>query len=96
MSSECFQSFTTPKGKIPEAVDTIVIHRSVVVNTIKPRTVKTFAEYSTPSFLPYIQCQLSHAKRIDVVWDEYIANSRRVPGGACNQLTKYHESGSNS
>ena len=39
---------------------------------------QTFAEYSRQSFLPYIQSQLSHAKRLDVVWDEYIANSLKA------------------
>ena len=61
-----------------EAVDTIIIDGSVVVNLIKPGTEKTFAEYSRQCFLPYINSQLSHAKRLDVVWDEYIANSLKA------------------
>ncbi|KAL9972388.1 hypothetical protein ACROYT_G018675 [Oculina patagonica] len=73
--AECLQSFTTPQAKMPEAVDGIIIDGSVVVNMIKPVTEKTFAEYSEQCFLPYIQSQLSHAKRLDVVSDEYIAKS---------------------
>jgi len=58
-----------------EAVDAIIIDGSVVVNRIKLGTEKTFAEYSGQYFLPYIKSQVSHAKRLDVVWNEYIANS---------------------
>ena len=63
---------------MPEAFDAIIIDGSVVVNMIKPGTVETFAEYSGQCFLPYIKSQLSHAKRLDVVWDEYIANSLKA------------------
>ena len=63
---------------MPEEIDAIIIDGSVVVNMIKPATEKTFAEYSRQSFLPYIQSQLSHAKRLDVVWDENIANSLKA------------------
>ena len=52
---------------MPEEIDAIIIDGSVVVNMIKPATGKTFAEYSRQSFLPYIQSQFSHAKRLDVV-----------------------------
>lgn len=75
--ADCLQSFTTPQVKIPEDVDAIIIDRSVVVNMVKPQTEKTFAEYSRQSFLPDIQSQLSHAKRLDVVWDKYVPNSLR-------------------
>ena len=76
--AECLQSFRTPQSKMPEGVDAIIIDGSVVVNMIKPATEKTFAEYSRQSILPYIQSQLSHAKRLDVIWDEYIANSLKA------------------
>ena len=66
--AECLQSSTTPQTRMPEAVDAIIIDGSVVINTIKSGTEKTFAEYSGQCFLPYIKSQLSHAKRLDVVW----------------------------
>ena len=37
--------------------------------------VKTFHDYAKQVFIPYIKGQLQHAKRVDVVWDEYIPNS---------------------
>ena len=76
--AECLQSSTTPQARMPEAVDAMIIDGSVVVNMIKPGTEKTFAEYSGQCFLPYIKSQLSHAKCLDVVWDEYIANSLKA------------------
>ena len=66
--AECLQSSTTPQTRMPEAVDAIIIDGSVVVNMIKPGKEKTFAKYSGQCFLPYIKSQLSHAKRLDVVW----------------------------
>ena len=73
--AECLQSSTTPQARMPEAVDAIIIDGSVVVNKIKLGTEETFAEYSGQYFLPHIKSQVSHAKRLDVVWNEYIANS---------------------
>ena len=76
--AKCLQSFATPQLKIPEEIGPIIIDGSVVVNAISLQQKKTFAEYSRQSFLPYIEPQLSHAKLLDVLWDEYIANSLKA------------------
>jgi len=39
---------------------------------LSPRAEKTFQEYADTVFLPYVFLELSTAKRVDVVWDEYI------------------------
>ncbi|KAK3728106.1 hypothetical protein QZH41_014263 [Actinostola sp. cb2023] len=76
--AECLQSFTTPQSKMPDDVDAIIVDGAVVVNMIKPRSQRTFADYSTQSFLPYVQSQLRHVKRVDIVWDEYFETSLKA------------------
>ena len=39
---------------------------------------KTFSDYATQMLLPYITSQLQHVNRLDVVWDEYIADSLKA------------------
>ena len=42
---------------------------------LRPDFAKTFSDYATQVFLPYITSQLQHVNRLDIVWDEYIADS---------------------
>ena len=42
------------------------------------RVLRTFSDYATQVFLPYITSQLQHVNRLDVVWDEYIADSLKA------------------
>ena len=96
---------------MPKEINAIIITGSVVGNMNKPATEKTFGEYkkisrkSRQSVLPYIQSQLSRAKHLDVIWDEYIANSlkaatesKRGQGArrAYSLPVKYHATGSSS
>ncbi|KAL9954824.1 hypothetical protein ACROYT_G042404 [Oculina patagonica] len=76
--TECLQAITTPQSEMPPAIDVIIIDGAAAVNMIKPGTEKTFLGYAEQSFLPYIKAQLRHVKRIDVVWDEYVANSLKA------------------
>ena len=39
---------------------------------------KTFSEYASNKFIPYVTAQLQHVKRIDIVWDEYVENSLKA------------------
>ena len=45
---------------------------------LRPGFAKTFSDYATQVFLPYITSQLQHVNRLDVVWDEYIADSLKA------------------
>ena len=63
---------------MPTGIDTIIIDGAAVVNMIKPGPEGTFIDYAEKSFLPFIKGQLRHARRVDVVWDEYIANSLKA------------------
>ena len=58
------------------AVDMKVLDGPVIVNMLTPNSrTKTFHDYATGIFLPYIIRQSNGVKRMDVVWDKYDANS---------------------
>ena len=57
-----------------------------IVNTLKPGTSRTFSEYASQIFLPYIRTQLEHVKRLEVVWDEYRPGSLKAH--ACSMRGK--------
>ena len=63
---------------MPTGVNTIIIDAAAIVNMIKPGVEKTFAGYAEKSFLPFIEAQLRHADRVDIVWDKYIENSLKA------------------
>ena len=44
---------------------------AAVINMLRPSTAKTFNEYASKVFLPYIKQQLCSVIRIDIVWDTY-------------------------
>ena len=39
---------------------------------------KTFSEYASQIFLPYITSQLQHTRRVDIVWDDYFPESLKA------------------
>ena len=52
---------------------------AALVNMLKPTgKEKTFSEYASNKFIPYVTAQLQHVKRIDIVWDEYVENSLKA------------------
>ena len=53
------------------SVDGMIIDGAVVVNMLRPGAARTFDDYATQIFIPYIRSQLYGVKRIDVVWDRY-------------------------
>ena len=50
---------------MPTGINTIIIDAAAIVNMIK-------------SFLPFIEAQLRHADRVDIVRDKYIENSLKA------------------
>ena len=74
----CLESYCHPWAESPENVDAIIVDGAAVVNMLKPGTCKTFSEYSPLLFLPYLQAQLQHASRLDIVWDVCIPNSLKA------------------
>ena len=57
-------------GKAPGG-DVTILDGAVIVNFLKPNAAKIFDEYAMKISLPYVQGQLQHTSRADVVWDQY-------------------------
>jgi len=53
------------------SVEAIILDGSVIVNMLRPGSAKTFSDYASQVFLPYVASRLHQASRIDIVWDEY-------------------------
>ena len=47
----------------------------MIVQIMEPRTARTFDDYFTTVFAPYILKQLLSTKRVDLVWDVYLEDS---------------------
>ncbi len=56
-------------------VDMKILDGAVVVNMLPPGKCRTFQEYATEVFQPYIVQQSQAVKRVDIVWDCYMPNS---------------------
>ncbi|KAK3734169.1 hypothetical protein QZH41_005852 [Actinostola sp. cb2023] len=77
--ADCLKTHTTPLTEMPGDIDVTIIDGAVVVNMVKPGIDKrTFSEYATGSFIPYIKAQLRHVRRLDVICDEYVENSLKA------------------
>ena len=49
------------------AVEVIVIDGAAVINMLAPGNAKTFSDYASQVFFPYIKSQLEHSRRVDIV-----------------------------
>ncbi len=58
----------------PEA-DAIIIDGSALVNSLHPRTSKTFDDYARVNVLPIIQAFSAKYRRTDIVFDVYLPSS---------------------
>ena len=70
----CLEKLCTSCGEAPVA-DVIILDGAVIVNMLKPIDVKTFQDYATHVFLPFIKAQLRNVTRIDIIWDVYLEDS---------------------
>ena len=70
----CLESIVPTSESVPK-VDVKIIDDSAVVHILDPKkstqSVKTFEDYATYVFLPYVQNILYDVGRLDVVWDVY-------------------------
>jgi len=56
----------------------MILDGAFVNQMLSPRTLNTFQDYSNSVFLPYIFGQLQSVRRLDIVWDVYLANSLKA------------------
>ena len=62
---------TTPHSPTQPEVDVVILDGAVIVQMLQPRTARTFNEYATTVFAPYLLKHLETARRVDLVWDVY-------------------------
>uniref|UniRef100_UPI00358F05C7 uncharacterized protein n=1 Tax=Myxine glutinosa TaxID=7769 RepID=UPI00358F05C7 len=55
----------------PPQVSSVILDGAVIVQMLSPGQTKTFLDYATKVFIPYIMSQLQHRSRLDLVWDRY-------------------------
>ena len=72
--TECLEKFCTSSGDAPLA-DVIILDGAAIINMLKPIGIKTFQEYATQVFLPYVKAQLRNVTRVDIIWDVYLEES---------------------
>ena len=59
----------------PSNYDCIVLDGAVIVHFLPTKAVSTFNEYADKVFIPYVNKQLQHSTRVDIVWDVYVPDS---------------------
>lgn len=59
-------------------MDVTILDGAVVVNFLQPAAAKTFEEYALKIFIPFMNNQVQHVSRVDIVWDKYIQNSLKT------------------
>ena len=57
------------------STDVTILDGAAVINFLLPGSTKTFEDYASEIFLPYIKQHLQKACRVDIVWDQYTENS---------------------
>ena len=71
---DCLEGCVLPTDKTPDT-DVIILHGAAIVNMLRPIDTRTFDDYAQKVFIPFLEKQLQHASRVDIVWDQYIDNS---------------------
>ena len=77
----CLEDIVHTQDLSPTPIEQVImLDGAAIDNMFRPGFAKTFSDYATQVFLPHItsQLQLQHVNRLDVVWDEYIADSLKA------------------
>ena len=72
----CLQDLTLAKQNVSSpTVQVTILDGAAIINMMRPGTAKTFQDYATDVFVPYITSQLQHVSRLDIIWDVYMPES---------------------
>lgn len=71
------ESLAQPAEARPQ-VTALILDGAVIVQMLSPGTSQTFDDYVKNVFIPYIQHQLQHVERLDIVWDVYNTDSLKA------------------
>ena len=73
--SDLLQCFDLKEKQYLPPVDAKFLDGAAVVQMLPPGLSKTFQDYATKVFLPYVSNHLQTVSRIDIVWDVYLKES---------------------
>ncbi|KAG7161296.1 putative Glycosyl-transferase for dystroglycan-containing protein, partial [Homarus americanus] len=85
LGREQFHSYLADKITDAPHVTSIILDGPAVVEMLKPGGSRTFQEYSTAVFIPYIESQLEYRSRLDLVWDCYLKSGSLKATVRCNR-----------
>ena len=71
---QCLENESVTTSTIP-AVECVILDGAAIVQMLNPGKCKTFLDYACNAFVPYIESQLFMVHRLDLVWDQYRADS---------------------
>jgi len=75
----CLQDLTPVKENISSpTMQVTILDGAAIVNMLRPGAAKTFQDYATDVFVPYITSQLQHVTRLDIIWDVYMPESLKA------------------
>ena len=66
----CLPSASAEIATQPVA-DVVTLDGTAIVQMLQPRTARTFVEYLSTVYAPYILKHLETARRADLIWDVY-------------------------
>ena len=73
--SDLIKCLKPTEESIRKDFDCKIFDGAALIHMLKPNAAKSFQEYAEKVFVKFIQWQLQSLKRIDIVWDRYLANS---------------------
>ena len=70
----CLEKLVEPSLDSPH-VDMLVLDGAAITQMLHPTDCKTFHEYASNVFLPYLRSQLRNVDQLDLVWNRYLVDS---------------------
>ena len=74
----CMEPLAQSTNQTRPNTDVAIMDGAVLVNILRPSSCKTFSDYASDVFVPYINRELQQACRVDIVWDQYFGNSLKA------------------
>ena len=59
-------------------VDAVALDGGAIIHMLSPGLAKTFKQYTSEVFMPFLQQKLEYVKRLDLVFDQYFNNSLKT------------------
>ena len=75
----CLQDLTPVNENVSSpTVQVNILDGAAIVNMLRPGPARTFQNYASDVFVPYITSQLQYVSRLDIIWDVYVPESLKA------------------